>query len=294
VLLLIFAIVPTFQKGKKQKGIIMMNIFEAKNHLEFIFSALVEDKAKIPRGKIAQVAKYLRCHPSYFSQILRSKSFLNHEQAIQLCQFFAMNEEESEFFINLLDRDRAGSLQVKAHFDRLLARKLKERYSLQKREPLMGKLSSEDEALFVQSINHALVHAALHLPEMYQKKQLSRFLRLPEAEVLRSLNLLKRVEVADCLKQKWRATKTNFTIGRENPLGNLAHIHWRLKTIHQLQEGRRTEDHTHISSVYCIAKKDVENIRNLLLNNLVKVRREMVNSVSERMFALCLDFYPLE
>ena len=270
-----------------------MKVYDAKNYVEFVVDTLSLGNKAIPRGRIKDLANLLRCHASFISQIIRGKAHMSHEQAHRFCSYAQLSDEETEFFINLLNRDRAGTNELKALFNGILKRKLVERRSLQKRARLTPTLSRDQEIVYFQSFTYPLIHAALHLPDLKEPKQLSITLGIPEPEVSEALKLLNELGLATQRDEKWHPTVKNLHVGKESPLNRTYHANWRLKTAMLLQEGRRTHEHTHFTSLFCISKKDVERIRELILTHLEKVRQEMVASDSERLFVLCLDYFPI-
>lgn len=270
-----------------------MSVYEATSYVEFIVAVLHAGQKRIARGQIAALARQLKCHSSFVSQIIRAKAFMSHEQAMRFCAFAKLLDDETEFFIDLLNRDRACTKESKTHFDRIVHRKLLERNSLQKRAGLKATLTREQEILYFQSIIHPLVHAALHLKHVQGPIQLSTTLGFSKSEIIDSLHLLEELGLATKQQETWHPTHKSIHVGKQSPLNRAYHVNWRLKIAAQLLDGQRTDEHTHYTSIFCIAQHDVERIRGLILNNLETVRKEMVASDSEQLVALCLDYFPI-
>lgn len=271
-----------------------MQVFEAKTYVEFVSHFLRQGHEAIPRGVVKTLAESLNCHPSFVSQILRSKAHFSLEQAVRFCSFAKLSDEEAEFFIDLLHRDRAGTPQARSHFDKIIAKKRLERQSLQKRARLRTTLTQEQEVLYFQNYVHPLVHAALHLPNHHHASPISMTIGMPKAQVIESLQLLKNIGLAVNENGKWKPTEKALHLGKDSPLNRTYHSNWRLKTAALLLDGNRTHEHTHFSSVFCIAKEDVERIREKLLASLQSLRQDMVASQSERLFVFALDYFPAE
>lgn len=271
-----------------------MEVFQAKNYVEFVTAALQRNFPKIPRGAVKSLAAHLKCHPTFISQSLRGKAYFSHEQAVRFCSFAKLPAEESEFFIDLLNRDRAATIETRFHFQQVLDRKLRERNNLQKRASLKTPLSQENEILYFQNWLHPLVHAALNLPQHNQVKVLAKTLGISQAQIRSSLELLASIGLAKKEKDNWSATKEVLHVGKDSPLNRNFHAGLRMKTASALMEGGRTEEHTHFSSIFCISHKDAQKFRNTLLDCLKDLRQKMVESDPERIYTLCLDYYPAD
>ncbi len=271
-----------------------MNVFQAKSYVEFFRSALSRGDEKPLRGSVKAISAFIGCHPTYISQVLRGKAHLNHEQAVLFCNHERLEEDEAEYFIDLLNRDRAGSKPAMAHFSRIIKRKLDERNSIGKRAKLKPVLDEFQEILYFQSWTHHLVHAALQISGLSKPENLSKHLGLPAHKVLNSLQVLKDLKLATENKNDWMVTENSLHIAKSSPLNDNFHSNWRLHTSALLMRGFRTSEHTHFSSVFSIARSDIELIRETLLSTLQEVRARMLSSKSERLFTLCLDYYPIK
>lgn len=271
-----------------------MSVFQATSYIEFFRLALSCGDGKPLRGSVKAISAFIGCHPTYISQVLRGKAHLNHEQAILFCSHERLEEDEAEYFIDLLNRDRAGSKQAKAHFSRIIERKLSERNSVGKRAKLKPVLRETQEVRYFQSWTHHLVHAALQISGLSKPENLGKHLGLSAQQVLNSLQVLKDLNLAAENKNEWVVTEKSLHIAKSSPLNDSFHSNWRLNTSALLMKGLRTSEHTHFSSVFSIARSDTELIRETLLNTLQEVRGRMLNSRSERLFTLCLDYYPLK
>lgn len=270
-----------------------MTVFDAKSYIDFVNSVLAKGFSGKSRGAVKALAERLKCHPTFVSQVLRRKAEFNHEQAARFCAYAQLREEETEFFLDLLNRDRAGSPESKKIFQGILDRKLLERRSLQARSHLKSGLSREQETVYFKTWYPPLVHAALQIPGLSSAERIARALQAELKPIQDALALLEGLGLVRFEKGKWQICRRSLHLGRDSPLGNSFHSNWRLKTAQMLQEGRRSMENTHFSSVFCISTQAAEKIREVLLQDLENIRKQMVEASSERLYAFSLDFYPL-
>lgn len=60
------------------------------------------------RGQFRRMAGHLRVHPSLLTLIFRGSRDLTPEQAADLAQYLGLSEWESEYFLVLVEKARAG------------------------------------------------------------------------------------------------------------------------------------------------------------------------------------------
>lgn len=96
-----------------------MKIFEFQNYKAFIRS-MITNHPDLGHGSIKKMAAALRVHPSLISQVLNGIKDLTSEQANDIAGFFCLSELETEYFLCLVDIERAGTTRLKVfHQSRL-------------------------------------------------------------------------------------------------------------------------------------------------------------------------------
>lgn len=109
---------------------------------------------------------------------MSGRGHFSHEQALLFCSHFKLSEEESEFFIDLLNRDRAGTSEASLHFQRIINRKILERRSFQKRNKLQSVLKENQEVKYLASWIPSAVYGAVHISELQTAKKIGDYLNL--------------------------------------------------------------------------------------------------------------------
>ncbi len=270
-----------------------MTVFEARNYVDYVRVSLRGGLPSRPRGMIKTVAQSIGCHSTFISQVLSGRGHFSHEQALLFCSHFKLSEEESEFFIDLLNRDRAGTSQAKLHFQRIINRKILERRSFQKRNKLQSVLKENQEVKYLASWIPSAVYGALHIPGLQTAKKIGDYLNLDTRVAEATLASLKSLNLVLLRKDNWVPTEHDLHISKDSAFAGHYHGSWRLKTASRLAELPRTIHQTHYSSVFAISNQVAEEIREVILRNLTDIRKKMVSAPSEQLFVLCLDFYPI-
>src|SRR5690606_34948127 len=80
------------------------------------------------RGMKSEAARAMNCQPAYLSRVLADQATLSSEQAFSLNIVLNHKELESEYFLALVDYERAGTAEfrsyLKAKLDRLKAQSM--------------------------------------------------------------------------------------------------------------------------------------------------------------------------
>lgn len=244
------------------------------------------------RGQKLALAKAVNCQSTYISQVLHARADLSLEQAYRVNEFLAHNKDESNFFLLLVQKDRAGTNELRAHFQAQIDEAVTKRMNLVNRVGERKALSAELQAQYYSNWQYTAVHTALSVPTLQTKEALARHLALPLQKITEILEFLILAGLA-------KSSGSQFEYGDMNlHLSNSAadifkhHTNWRIQAIDSLE--RETIKDLHYSAVYSLSDEDVAKIKELLLEciqNSVKIVRA---SPEQTLNAICIDFFSLK
>lgn len=86
----------------------------------------------------------------------------------------ALGPEESEYFLLLVQRARAGTKELQKHLDRKIEKARAEREVLAKRVPSSAALSEEAKAIFYSNWQYSAVRIASSIPSLGNAEALAR------------------------------------------------------------------------------------------------------------------------
>lgn len=84
-----------------------MEVFKAKSYISFIKKQINDNHSVY--GYKAKLAEAMGAQRSYLSQILNEKVHITLEQAERLSRYWRLTSLESEYFLDLVSFDKAGS-----------------------------------------------------------------------------------------------------------------------------------------------------------------------------------------
>lgn len=245
------------------------------------------------RGLKSEIASALRCQPTYISQVLHGKAQLSLEQADLLNQFFGHSKEQAKYFLLLVQKDRAGTISLRLHFEEQLENILQKRMVLTERLGKTADLSKEDQSQYYSSWHFAAVHIALTIPSLQSTSALSEYFRLPIKKVNSVLEFLAKTGLARPLGGgRFQAGTSQIRLGNDSPNILRHHSNWRQLAMESLD--REEIGDLHYSSVVSLSKKDALKIKDGILDWLKRDLEVIKGSKEEELYSYCIDFFHLQ
>lgn len=88
-----------------------MSLFEFSNYRDYIRYRL-NQKREI-RGYHSRIARAAGCQKSFLTQVLKEQLNLSRDHAAALTEFFKFSEQEANYFLALVDFERAGTTSLR-------------------------------------------------------------------------------------------------------------------------------------------------------------------------------------
>jgi uncharacterized protein (TIGR02147 family) len=270
------------------------DIFEFRDYGPYL-TEIFGDKSR-RKGLKSKAAKFIGCHSTLISQILSGKILLNLEQAEKLNRFIGHNEEESHFFLLLIQKARSGTKQLEQYFENQLEQIRKARLNLKKRVGKTETISEEDELRYYSNWHNAAVHVALSIPQLIHAEEISEALGIPLAQVRSILTFLLKTGMAIPHPKDSRGFAIgpkHIHLGADSTHIRNHHVNWRVKSIQSLDQDASSERGLHYSSAVTLSKSDVEKIKEMLITNLKSMNTVIAASKEEAIYGLNFDFFNL-
>jgi uncharacterized protein (TIGR02147 family) len=233
-------------------------VYEFKDYRKFI-----RQWAELTRGNVAVMAKAAQCQPSYISRAMHGEVQLNQDQAFALCQLWRMTEPERDYFMLLLDYDRAGTQELKTHLSEKLT-KLREHYlEIKNQMERPAPPEAQTDIYFHSHWAILAVHALTDTRSTNKVETIAAKLGLAKILVQNILNdLEQRKLVIKNLDGTYIYNSAPTHLSKESPILPVFLQSWRQKAIMEYYI-QKTEN-LHFTNVQTIAKNDFMKIRNMI------------------------------
>jgi uncharacterized protein (TIGR02147 family) len=240
------------------------------------------------RGEFRKISEALGVHSTLTSQIFSGRKCLTEEQAAKLCAYMGLNSLETDYFLKLVQIERAGTEQLKAVLQRQLKQIHSQALEVKSRVPASEKLSEQDRAIFYSSWQYATVRLLTSIPRFQSKEKIAQHLKLSVSRVQEILDFLSSRGLCKEDHGKYQRTEKNTHVEFRSQFSVRHHQNWRAKST-QLQEQVTASDLVFTAPI-SLAAKDIPEVRKILLEAISEIAKIVDHSPCEEMAYLGIDW----
>ncbi len=268
-----------------------MQLFECKDYRAFI-REWVKSQPRNGHGQFRKMAEFLGIQTSMLSQIMASHREMNAETASSLAEFFSLNELESDYFLCLVQLERAGNQRLKSQMKRQLEKLHEQSQKIEKRISKTRELDEPTKAIFYSQWYYSAVRLVTALKGIDTIEAIAERLRLSRAQVARVTRFLVKHGLCVYNGDKLHYGPQSTHVSAESPLAARHHLNWRLKAMENLEGLKSTE--LVFTSPVAVSKKDAELLRSRFLEMIDEWAKVVDHSPSEQLMCLNIDWVEIE
>ncbi len=267
-----------------------MNIFEFKNYKQFTREK-IESMPRNGRGQWMKMARHLRLHTSLVSQVFNGDKHLSTDQAYLSAEFLGLINLELQYYVCLVQRERAGNNGTKKLFDDQLEELLEKSRKISNRISKVKLLDESSKSIFYSNWFYSGVRLSTSIPSCNSLEAISEKLNLSKKLVSQVLEflLLNSLVIEKNGKLDYGPLKTH--IPADSPLVGRHHTNWRLKTIERASN--LTEQELMFTCPVTISKEDFTKLKSLILEFIGNAEKVYSPSAPEILACLNIDLVKL-
>ncbi len=243
-------------------------------------------------GARGRLAKALACQASFVSRILNKEDHFTLEQAYKVAKFLNLGPHETEYFMTLVLKARAGDHHLSKYYDNRLDEQRRRQWDLSQVIKKSDQLSEAQAQKYYSSWYFAAIHVAVGIDGLSTVAELSKKLRLEEGLVKQALDFLVEAELVIDSGTQYFLGKRRIHLPSFSPYTTINHSAWRLKIVDLLLNAQKG-DEIHYSSVLAISNKAVEPFRNLLVKTISDAEKLLAIDGADQLVIFNLDLRPL-
>lgn len=267
------------------------SIFSFSNYKQFLTDWITAQPRR-GHGIRIRLAGHLGCHTAYITQVLSGNAHFSLEQAEDLAIFLNLEESAAEYLHLLVLEARSGSARLKARARKRLAQIKRQQLSLKDRFVEKSALTEADQVQFFSRWYFPAVQMAATIPALRSRNSIMQALGINSQQVDEATKFLISRGFLRETKGALIPNLAKFFIGNDSPILQSHHTNWRLRAIQAL-ENQALND-LHYTTLFSLAKKDAEKIRERLVREIAEARLTVKNSPEEELHAFCIDFFRLD
>lgn len=263
-------------------------VFDYHDYKRYL-SDRIESMPNHGRGERTRLADALKCHMAYISQVFNGPADLSLEQADILNEYFGHTSEEGDFFLLLVQEERAGTKSLKERFKSQRKSLLEQRQLLKKRLQFTDILPLETQLTYYSAWYFSAIHFCVGIPKYRTREKLSEYLQLPLPTVTKALEFLVSAGLISEKGKHYERKIDRVQVPIDSPMNIKNHTHWRLMGLNSI-ELNRNED-LHSSTVITVSESDALAIREVFVKAIEEVRRITKPSKDEKLCCYTVDFF---
>lgn len=265
----------------------MVNIYSFDNYKAWI-QAWVEDQPKKGFGEYRRMAQALRVSTTMISQVFKGDKHLSMELASELCDYLSLNEDESDYFLLLVELGRAGSHKLQVRLRRRVkatqdkAKKLETRLKA-------TELNDTAKAVFYSNWLYSGVRLLTDIEDYKTADAIAKKLNIPRAQIQRVLEFLLEHQLVIEDKGKLKLGTLHSHLTSSSPFASRQHQNYRLLGFNKML----TPDPSQFffTSPMALSQEVAEWIRAELPAFVEKMYGRVLPSKSEKAYCLNIDWF---
>ena len=267
----------------------MKNVFEFNRYKPYLNGVLGQKGQKT--GRRSEAARHIGCQTAYLSQVLNGNAHLSLEQAYSLNEFLGHDEEQAEFFLLLIQKDRAGTPALKSYFAAKLEAINERRLVIKNRLKDQETLSAPDQATYYSSWYYACIHVMVTIPGLQDKESIAKHLNLPLAQIASALEfLVSRGLVVDD-GGRYKIGPSHVHLAHDAPFITKHHANWRTRALVAIDHVKK--DDLHYSMVGTISRADARKIKERIVEMIQENMKTFAPSKEEAVFVIAFVFFEI-
>ncbi len=244
------------------------------------------------RGELKNISIAINIHSTTLSQVLSGRKNLSMEHAIELASYLALTFEQTEYLLNLVKKERAGSVKLKNHYSSI-CKKLKAT-ALDLNNSLTTKkvLSQEASSIFYSDWYYSAIRILTSI-EVYQNiDSISKHLSMDKKKVTEVLSFLVQQELCAFEDNLYKMTVKHTHLKWNADHANTHRRNWRIKALERISHLQ--EDELSFTSPVSLSHEDFYDIKQDLQKMLKKHLDRCINSNAEVLACINLDWIKIK
>lgn len=268
----------------------MKTIYEAKSIVDFLLDRVGDTQQR--RGVKSSLAKYINCQPSYLSQVLNGRTQLTLEQGTDTADFFQLPELDKDYFMLLLQKERAGHTRLEKYYADKMQKILDKKNNLAQRlkEEAQG-ISQEAAEKYYSSWHYLAVHILTSIPSFDNTKKISEHLGLTLNKTEQILQFLVQHDFVNLKDNKYIIGSRHIHLEKDNPLNYHHQMNWRLQALDKVKSKDLSE--INYAGVYSLSKADADHIKENIIKLIKSNLKIVAPSKEEVMYCTIIDFFEI-
>lgn len=265
-----------------------MNVFEFKSYKTYV-KKRVESLPKRGRGEFRKLSLHLNVNTTVISQIFSGTRDLTPEQGLLVCQYFGMDNLETRYFVNLIQKERAGTTSFKKFIQNEINEILKEARTVKARIPKYEEISEDVKARYYSDWLYPTVRLLTALPQIDTLDDISTYLNISREKLRPIVDFL--LDNGICVEKNGKLAngKASTHLKEDSPFINSHRRNWRTKSLARINNP--DQEDLFYSLLITLSEKDRILIKEKIIELAAQTLKTATPSEPEKLICLNLDWF---
>lgn len=266
----------------------MVKVFDYRDYRKFI-NDLILSRPKKGYGEYRRIAESLSVSTTIVSQVLKGDKVISMEMANDLCDYFNLDEDSSEFLLLLVEKERAGTQRLKNRLEKLIDDKQLKFRKLDTRLKKVTEIDETTKAVFFSSWMYSGIQNLCGIDRIRNVHDLAEHLSLPVQQVQKVVDFLIRHKLLVQSAKGLEVGQMQTHIKSTHVLTPRHHQNWR---IHGFQKMSVQDDQAFFFTMPAsLSNSLAEKVRKDLMNFVENLHGQIGPSPSETTRCLNIDWF---
>lgn len=264
-----------------------MQVFDFDDFLAFL-KARLKVSPNQGRGEVSRIARSLKTNSTTVSLILHGKRTISVEQALKLANYLGLTNLEKEYFMCLVQKDRAGTSELRDFYHQQIIQIKEKALRLTNRVANEKVLSPEDKARFYSSWHFTAIRNLIAIPGCESPEEIAKYLGLKMTVVAEILEFLIGCGLCIRTSQSYAVGPKATHLDDSSPFIRQHHTNWRLKNLDRV--GALTGSELMYTGPMSLSQKDATILKSRILKLIEEAVSIVRDSPSEELRCLTIDW----
>ncbi len=265
-----------------------MNIFEFKNYKEFVDS-WVKSKPKVGHGQYKKIADALGMSTVMISQVFSSDRHLSVEHAYELAEYLGLNDLEKEYFLALVQYERAGSFKLQNHFKNLIKQIILKSKDLKKLLPQDMELTEAEKATFHSNWYYSAIRLLTSIEGYKSIDQIAERLQLNKSIVSNVIQFLIQHGLCEEKNGEYRLGPNRTHLEADSPYIKTRQMSWRVKGFERMDN--KSSEQLFLTAPMSISNDQYEKLRAKISEVMAELSKSVVKEKPEKLICFNVDLF---
>ncbi len=240
-------------------------------------------------GQSNKLAQFIGAHTTLVSQVMKGIKTFTFEQAALTADFLGLNDFESEFFLLLVQWDRAGNESLRKNLKRQIDQAKIKSAELEHRLKSDKKISEEQRAIFYSDWIYSAVRQLTAIDGFQNKDAIAVHFQISKKQTKEVIDFLLSTGLCIEIKGELRPGPSSTHLGASSPWVRIHHMNWRQKAMEQINKKDAVQ--LHYTAPLTVSKKHALKIREMIISFLAEVDTVIEPSPSEELLCMNIDWF---